>query len=94
MKICGPPACQAVADEQPGDQEHAGHEETVVEQHDQVETEPAHFVAAAEMSVVDNGMMQHDQKRNKRARAVERGDAQGRRYSLFAGVRLSQHELS
>jgi len=48
------PARKAVTNEQPGNEEHAGHEETVIEQHDQIESEPAHPVAIAEIGVNDD----------------------------------------
>ena len=79
--------------EQPRDQEHAGHEETVVEQHDQIEAEPAHLVAIAEIGVVDDGMMDQHQQRDEGARAVERDDAPRRRGGLIVFVGLAQHRF-
>jgi hypothetical protein len=54
---------------------HAGHEEAVIEQHDQIESEPAHPVAIAELGVIDDRVVQHHQERDKGARAVQRNDA-------------------
>jgi hypothetical protein len=51
------PAREAVMNEQSRDQEHEGHEEAVVEQHDQIEAEPADPIAVAEIGVVDDGMV-------------------------------------
>src|SRR6185436_14143855 len=50
-------AGQAFMDEQSRNQEHEGHEETVIEQYDQVEAKPTHPVAIAEMGEVDGGMV-------------------------------------
>ncbi len=88
------PARQAVVDEQPGEQEHAGHEEAVVEQHHQIETEPAHAVAAAEMGVVDDGVVQQHQERDAGARPVQRYDTHRRRHGLIGNVRFPQHRLA
>jgi hypothetical protein len=52
---------EAVANEQSGDKEHAGHEETVTEQRDQIKSEPAHPVAIAEMGVIEGRVVQHYQ---------------------------------
>ena len=83
------PARQAGMHEQAGDEEHAGHEEAVAEQHHEVEAEPAHAIAAdAEMRVVDDGVVEHDEQGDEGARAVERNDAVGCVYrdSLLSGV--------
>src|ERR1700759_810382 len=56
---------QALAHEQARDQEHAGHEEAVVEQYDQVEAEPAYAVAVAEIGVVDDGVVDNHQERDE-----------------------------
>ena len=85
------PAGQAVVHEQARDQEHAGHEEAVVEQHDEVEPQPAHFVAVAEMGVVDRGMVDQHQQRDEGARAVERNDAPPRLDGPVAPIALAQH---
>ncbi len=54
---------------------HESHEEAIVEQHDQIEAEPAHPVTVAEIGVVDNGMVDDHQKCEEGTRAVERDDA-------------------
>ena len=77
--------------EQPRDQEHEGHEETVVEQHDQIEAEPAYPVAIAEIGEVDDGMVDHHQQRGEGARAVERDDTPRRRGGLIVFTALAQH---
>ncbi len=78
-------------DEQSRNQEHEGHEEAVVEQDDQVEAKPAHPVAIAEMGEVDDGMVDHHQQRDERARPVERHDAPRDPGDLIALTGLSQH---
>ena len=88
------PAGQAVMDEQARDQEHAGHEEAVVEQHDEVEPQPAHFVAAAEMGVVHHGVMDQHQQRDEGARTVECYDTPGGRSGTIASFGLVQHLIS
>jgi hypothetical protein len=70
-------------DEKSRDQKHESHEEAVIEQHDQIEAEPAHPVAVAEIGVVDNGMMEDHQKRGEGARAIERNDASRCRGLMF-----------
>src|ERR1700688_3586356 len=81
-----PPSRQAAPDEQSGNEKHAGHEETVIEQHDQIEAEPAHFVAMAKVGVVDDRVMQHHQQRDEGARAVERNDVHRRLYGVISEV--------
>src|ERR1700744_5777367 len=78
-------------DEQARHQENESHEKAVVEQHDEIETEPADAVAIAEIRVVDDGMVEHHQQRRKRAGAVERDDAAARHGSLLAVTDLLQH---
>jgi hypothetical protein len=43
---------------------HAGHKETVIEQHDVIEAEPAHPVAMAKVGVVDDRVVRHHQQRD------------------------------
>src|SRR5258708_16443582 len=78
-------------DEQSRNQEHEGHEETVIEQHDQIEAKPTHPVAIAEMGEVDGGMVDHHQQSDERARPVERHDASRHRGGLIALAGFSQH---
>src|SRR6202521_1842596 len=54
QEVCGTPARQAVTNEQSRNEKHAGHEETVIKQHDQIESEPAHPVGIAEIGVIDD----------------------------------------
>jgi hypothetical protein len=89
------PARQTAVNEQAGDEEHAGHEVAVVEQHDEVETEPAHPVAAdAEMGVVDRGVVQHDREGDEGARAIERNDSFRRPSALAFVIGGSLHRFS
>jgi hypothetical protein len=94
QEACRSPAGQAVVHEQARDQEHASHEEAVVEQHDEVEPQPAHFVAAAEMGVVHHGVMDQHQQRDEGARTVERDDAPGGRPGPTASFGLVLHLIS
>src|SRR5882672_2828533 len=71
QEVCGSSARQAVTNEQSRNKEHAGHEKTVIEQHDQIESEPAHPVGIAEIGVIDDRVVQHHQQRDKAARAVD-----------------------
>jgi len=79
-------------DEKSRDQKHESHEEAVIEQHDQVEAEPAHPVAVAEIGVVDDGMMDDHQKGDEGARAVEPNDA-FRGQGLIVFESFAQHLL-
>src|SRR6266852_2990715 len=84
---------QAVPDEQSGDEKHEGHEETVVEQYDQIKAKPAHFVAAAEIGVIDDGVVKQHQQYDERSRAVQRDNAWRRDRGRIALVRLPQHRF-
>src|SRR5260370_16608839 len=56
QEISGSPACQTVMDEQSRNEKHAGHEETVIEQYDQIESEPAHPLTIAKIGEIDTSM--------------------------------------
>jgi hypothetical protein len=86
QEVSGSPARQAVANEQSRNEKHAGHEETVVEQHDQVESEPAHRIAIAEIGVIDDRVVQHHQQRDKGARPFQRNDAFHSHHSSTAAI--------
>ncbi len=75
--------------EQARDEKHAGHEEAVIEQHDEVEAEPARVIAIAEISVIDDRVMQHHQQRDAGSRAVKSRDAHRRRRDLIISVWIS-----
>src|ERR1700744_6264213 len=85
------PAFQAVVNEQSRDQEHEGHEETVVEQYDQVEAEPAYAVAVAEIGVVDGGVGDPHQEGGEGARGFDCAPAPRRHGGLIAVAGFFQH---
>ena len=58
---------------------------------DQIEAEPTHPVAIAEMGEVDDGMVDHHQQRDEGARPIERHDAPRHRGGLIALAGFSQH---
>jgi hypothetical protein len=94
QEVGGFPARQAALNEQSGNKEHAGHEESVVEQHDQIESEPAHPVAIAVIGVVHDRVVQHHQQRDQSARAVQRNDAFRSHHGLSAAIGFLQHHVS
>ena len=94
QEVSGSPARQAVTNEQSRNEKHAGHEEAVIEQHDQIESEPAHPIAIAEISVIDDRVVQQHQQRDKSARAVQRNDAFRCHHSPTVAIGFPQHHIS